>query len=92
MNRDTLCTPVFAFFDLFALIAFVIVLFQRLSSLIALAPYISPHPRFLRSVLSLLSFWLLRRSNPQHISTYNPALHRLYGASASAPLPGHSTS
>jgi hypothetical protein len=64
MNRDTLCTPVFAFFNLSALIAFVIVLFQRLSSLIALTPYISSHLRFLRSVLGLLSFWLLQRSSP----------------------------
>jgi hypothetical protein len=54
-QRYALCTSI-RIFQLIALIAFVIVLFQRLSSLFALAPYISSHLHFLRSILGLLSF------------------------------------
>jgi hypothetical protein len=71
MSRDTLCTPVFAFFNFSALIAIIIVLSRRLSSLIALSPYISFHLYFLRSTLSLLSYWLLQCSN---LHTYRLAI------------------
>jgi len=92
MNRDTLCTPVFAFFQSFCVYCIrysaistsqfadcAYTLHQLSSALLALST---------RSLV-ILAITTLK---PPHISTYNPALHRLYDASASVHLSGHSTS